>query len=108
MISPPLPVQTRTDLVERLAGIRAEIHALGVRRLQVFGSFARDEATEPSDVDLLVEYAPGAKGFAAFMALADLLEATLGRRVDLVTVESVSPYLRDRILGEAAHVLGAA
>lgn len=101
-------VQTKTDIIERLAGIRAEIESLGVRRLLLFGSFARGTPTVASDVDFLVEFEAGRKRFRPFMRLADLLEGTLGRRVELVTVESVSPFLRESILREAEHVLHAA
>jgi predicted nucleotidyltransferase len=79
-----------------------------VRRLALFGSVLRDEARPDSDVDLLVEFTPGQKNFERFMALADLLEATLGHSVELVTTESLSPYIGPHILAEAADVVHAA
>ena len=59
-------------------------------------------------MDLLVEFAPGEKSFVRFLMLAELLERLLGRPVDLVTTEGLSPYLGPRILAEAANVLHAA
>ena len=81
------------------------MRALGVRRLALFGSFARDEGRAESDVDLLVEFAAGEKTFDHFVALASLLEDALQRRVELVTPEALSPYIGPRILAEAEDVL---
>jgi predicted nucleotidyltransferase len=81
---------------------------MGVSRLALFGSHARGDATAESDVDLLVEFAPGRKSFDGLVSLADLLEGVLGRRVDAVTVESLSPYIGLKILAEAVDVLRAA
>ena len=81
---------------------------LGVLRLGLFGSFARDEANEDSDVDLLVEFAPGGKSFDRFLALADLLEEDLGRPVELVTPESLSRHIGPHILREVRYVSLAA
>jgi predicted nucleotidyltransferase len=104
----PPPVLNREEAVERLAGCRAEVYALGVARLALFGSVLRGQARAESDVDVLVEFVPGAKSFERFLALSDLLESRLGRRVELVTAESLSPYIGPRILAEAQDVLRAA
>jgi predicted nucleotidyltransferase len=74
---------------------REELRRLGVRRLGLFGSAARDEATEASDLDFLVEFQR--KSFDAYMDLKALLEDLFGRRVDLVLPENLKPRLRDRI-----------
>ena len=97
-------IATREDLLRRLAEQGPAVRALGVHRLALFGSFARDEARSGSDVDFLVEFAPGRKTFDNFVALATLLEDTLQRRVELVTPEALSPYIGPRILAEAQNV----
>ena len=99
---------TREEAVERLTASEPEIRALGVQRLALFGSVLRGEARPDSDVDLLVQFSPGAKTFDRFLALSDLLEERLGRRVELVTKEALSPFLGPRILAEAQDVLRAA
>ena len=99
---------SREEAVRRLQAVEAEIRLLGVRRLALFGSVLRGEARPDSDVDLLVEFAPGEKSFDRFMALADLLESVLERSVELVTTEALSPYIGPHILAEAADVLRAA
>ena len=97
-------VTHRAEVVERLKAERNRIEGLGVRRLELFGSFARDEATAASDVDLLVEFEPGCKTFRRFMDTVFLLEEVLGREVELVTPEGLSPYLKDEIVGSAVDV----
>lgn len=105
MTSQPL---TRSDVQARFAATQSEIFRLGVQRLALFGSVQRNEARSDSDVDVLVEFLPGQKTFDHLLALGELLEVTLGHRVELVTVESLSPYLRPYILAEAQDVLRAA
>jgi uncharacterized protein len=100
-----LPVSTLDDLVQRITAVEADIRSLGVRRLAVFGSVARGTATPDSDADVLVQFVTGAKTFDRFMALSELLEDRLGRRVELVTTEALSPHLGLRILAEARDVL---
>ena len=99
---------TRDEAMERLVASEREIRALGVQRLALFGSVLRGEAGADSDVDLLVQFSPGAKTFDRFLALFDLLEERLGRRVELVTTEALSPFIGPRILAEAQDVLRAA
>jgi len=88
-------------LRERVAPI---LRRLGVRRASVFGSLARGEDDEESDVDLLVELEPG----RSLLDLAELkveLEEVLGRRVDVITYDSLHPLLRDRVLREQRRIL---
>ena len=99
---------TRDETMRRLRDAEPQIRQLGVRRLSLFGSVARGEARPGSDVDLLVEFIPGQKSFDRFMALSDLFERLLGHRVELVTKESLSPFIGPYILAEAADVLRAA
>lgn len=71
-----------------------------VARLRVFGSAARGEDTAESDLDLLVEFTRP-KSLLDLVGIEQEFEEALGRRVDLVTPGSLSPYLRDQVLGEA-------
>lgn len=99
---------TKEQVVEQLGKAREQIRALGVRRIALFGSVVRGEARSDSDVDLLVEFIPEQKTFRSFMALSFLLEELLGCRVELVTTESLSPFIGPHILREAEDVLHAA
>ena len=75
----------------------------GVLHLDLFGSFARGEAREDSDVDLLVTF-QGEPTFAGYMGLKEDLEILLGRPVDFVTRAGLKPRIRDRVLAELLHV----
>jgi predicted nucleotidyltransferase len=71
--------------------------------LKLFGSAARGEEKADSDVDLLVEF-EGDKSLFDLIGLELELTAFLGRKVDLLTEPSISPYLRDRILASASVI----
>jgi predicted nucleotidyltransferase len=73
----------------------------GGRKIRVFGSVARGEATESSDLDLLVEWEPG-RSLLDHSGLVQDLRDLLGTDVHLGTEESLHWYVRDRILREAA------
>ena len=80
---------------ERVMGIldenRQELCRRGVRRLGLFGSAARNEASDASDLDFLVEF--HRKSFDAYMDMKALLERVFDRRVDLVLPETLKPRL---------------
>jgi hypothetical protein len=80
--------------------------ANAVASVGVFGSMARDESTPQSDVDLLVEFCER-KSLLDLVRLERELSATLGRKVDLLTKNSISPYLREKILGEVQTIYAA-
>ena len=99
-----MTVETYGHILALIETHQSEIRAFGVRRLGLFGSFVRGEQRQESDVDLLVEFDRGRKTFDAFMRLAFYLENLFGRRVELVTPESLSPYIGPHILGEVEYV----
>lgn len=72
----------------------------GLTNVRVFGSMARGDADENSDVDLLVTLPPGVSGLALGGLLMDVQDIT-GRKVDVVTDGGLNPTLRDSILKEA-------
>ncbi len=83
---------------------REEIKAIVARHhghsVAVFGSVARGDEARGSDIDFLVELAPGARPFE-LLALGAALEAALGVKVDVGTPESLRPRLRGEVLAEA-------
>jgi hypothetical protein len=76
----------------------------GVKSLSLFGSVARGEEKDTSDIDLLVTF-DQPLGLFTFMELKDHLEGVLGAHVDLVTEKALHPHLRKRILKESIHVI---
>ncbi|MFZ4616628.1 MAG: nucleotidyltransferase family protein [Rectinemataceae bacterium] len=83
--------------------LSGNLRSLGIRRIGLFGSTARGDTRKDSDVDLLVEFADGRKTFAAFMDVADLLEAGFPVHVDVLTPESFDPRRRAGIEKETIY-----
>jgi predicted nucleotidyltransferase len=79
------------------------VEQYGVDRLSLFGSAARDEAREDSDVDLLVEFSRPI-GLFQFIELQQWLESLLGCKVDLGTPRSLKPSIQEEVLQEAIRV----
>ena len=75
-----------------------------VKRAAIFGSFARGEAKKRSDIDILVEF-KGEKSLLDLVGLKLELEASLGRKVDVLTYDSLHPLLKDIILEEQKAIL---
>lgn len=97
-------VVTKQEIFERIQKHKAGIRALGVKKIGLFGSFVRSQQTASSDVDLLVVFDEGEKSFDHFMELSFLLEEALKLPVELVTPESLSPYIGPYILSEVEYV----
>jgi predicted nucleotidyltransferase len=98
---------SKRDLFDRIRRLHPELRAHGVRRLALFGSFLRNAANTNSDVDLIVEFQPDQKTFDNFIAVCELLEESLQRKVEVLTPESLSPHIGPRILQEAEDVIVA-
>ncbi len=97
-------MQTRTEILRVLETNREKIRSLGVTELGVFGSVARDEQTDASDLDVLVELKQHT--FDSYMNLLFFLEDIFGRKVDLVMKSAIKPRIKDRILSETVYVEG--
>ena len=94
----------RDAVIQILKQQNAELaRQFGVKKLLLFGSVARDEATSVSDVDLLVEFNKPV-GYFGLFALQDHLEKLLGCPVDLGTPDSLKPRIRERVMGEMIPV----
>ena len=92
------------DVITRKRDEIAKIAAIhGARNIRVFGSVARGEADEKSDIDFLVEMEPGRSLLDLGGLLMDLQEV-LGRDVDVVTERGLNPRIRDRVLREAVSL----
>jgi predicted nucleotidyltransferase len=102
-----MKVQSKLDVLRILNEHQERIRSYGVRRCGLFGSFLRDEISPNSDVDLFVEFEPGQKSFLNFVNLGIFLEEVMGRKVELVTPESLSPYAGPAILSEVEYVVAA-
>jgi len=75
----------------------------GVLHAAIFGSFARGEGTPESDVDLLVRLGRPT-GMVGYMRLVESLEQSLGRKVDLVTEQSLNPRIKSFVHRELVNI----
>jgi predicted nucleotidyltransferase len=92
------------DVLKQLALAQEELKTFSVKDLYLFGSYAREEAGDASDMDILVDFEPGAEiGLFAFARLRRRLSELLGKEVDLVTRDAIRAEMRDEILREAVH-----
>ena len=83
-------VETKRGAVRALTANGSVIRSFGVKRLGLFGPFVHKNHKPESDVDLLVDFDPSKKTFDNFFELSVLLEQILGRRIELVTRQSLA------------------
>jgi len=103
-----VPHQKRKSPVfRRLGQALPVIHSqFCVKRIGIFGSFARGSQKRTSDIDVLVEFNPGQTTFDNFMHLVYFLEELFGRKVDLLTVGGIDKYIREAVEHEVIWVEG--
>ncbi len=94
----------RTEAVTKLKQHEAELKRLGVEHLFLFGSTARGEARENSDVDLFFDHPEGSLGLFELMDVKEAAARILGRKTDIMTRRSLHPALRERIEASALRV----
>lgn len=80
---------------------KQELKSLGVESMHLFGSVARNEANQNSDIDFLVKFKPGMKNFDNFIGLTFLLEDLFQVKVDLLTTDSISGSLKNSVESES-------
>lgn len=97
-------IHTKQDLLDAISHNGETIKSYGVCSLGIFGSFAKGNFTADSDVDVLVDFLPEKKTFDNFMELSFYLEDLFGRKVELVTLQSLSKFIGPHILKEVQHV----
>ena len=90
-------LRQRRDDITRLAAKH------GATNIRVFGSVARDQAKQDSDLDLLIDAGPNTSSWFPAGLILDL-ENLLGCRVEIVTEKGLNPELRDQVLSEAIHI----
>ncbi len=94
----------RDEAIAHLKQHELELKQLGVERLFLFGSVARDEAREDSDVDLFFDYRKGCLDLFGLMDIKERASAILGRRADIMTRDSIHRKLRARVEQSAVPV----
>lgn len=95
---------SREEILKNLKGFQPEVKSRFHAELKgLFGSCARGESTQASDIDILVQFGDGASLFD-YVALSDFLEDQLHNKVDLVPIDTIREELKERILREAIYL----
>ncbi len=95
---------TQDEAISRLKRHELELKRLGIEHLYLFGSTARNEAREESDVDLFFDHPEGALGLFQLMDIKEAAARLLGRKADIMTRRSLHPRLKERIEASAVQV----
>ena len=94
----------RESILSSLRSRKTEISDFGITQIGLFGSYIRGEESEKSDIDILVVFDPEKESFDNFMAAYDYFENLFnGKKVEMVTRNSLSPYIGPSILKEVEY-----
>ena len=94
----------RDTVIRTLRAHEAELRAEGISHVYLFGSVARGEEDEKSDVDLFYDYDSQRFGFLQFMKIRELAPQIIGGRVDVMPRKGIHPLIRDEVIKEAVQV----
>jgi predicted nucleotidyltransferase len=94
----------RAEAIARLLEHESELKRLGVQHLYMFGSTARDDARQDSDVDLFFDYPPGTFGLYELMDVKETAARILGQKTDIMTRGSIHRVIKDRVIATAMQV----
>jgi predicted nucleotidyltransferase len=94
------PKQT---ILHTMQNHKTKLSDFGVSRIGLFGSYVRNEQTPHSDIDVLVDFSPEKENYDNFMALYGYLENLFDKKVEVVILNGLSPYIKPYILKEATY-----
>ena len=92
------------NILNTLQSDKQILKDLHLARIGLFGSVARGTQNENSDLDFLIEFENGFKNFKNFMKIATYLENQFGENFDMVTKESLTPFVYNRALKDIKYV----
>ena len=96
---------TKENIMSTIKSSEREISRYGIKSIGLFGSYARDEQSENSDIDILIDFEPDKENFDNYMAVYDIIEKLFkNQRVEIVTKNGLSPYIGPAILKEVLYV----
>jgi len=95
---------TKEDIIDLLRRSRAKLSSLGIKSIGLFGSFVRSESSTQSDIDILVEFDHDKRTYDNFIDTCFFLEELFNHEVEVVTADSISPYIKPYIMKEVEYV----
>ncbi|NOY50337.1 MAG: nucleotidyltransferase family protein [Chlorobi bacterium] len=95
---------TKEFILTELQQQKSELLNLGIVRIGLFGSYVREEQSENSDIDILIDFEPEKENFDNLMSVYDLLEKLFkNEKIEIVTKNGLSPYIGSQILKEVMY-----
>lgn len=94
-------LQTAQDILDSLRLYRADLKSLGVEKIGLFGSYARNEATPDSDIDCIVSLSDNS--WTTYTDVLFFLEELFGRQIDLIMLDALKPRIKQYILDEVVY-----
>jgi predicted nucleotidyltransferase len=96
---------TKTEIIQTLSLNKQKLHdEFGLKRIGLFGSYAKQNNTDLSDIDFLIEFEQGKKKYKAFIALSEYLEKKFEKNVEMVTKESITATFFEQIKNDLIYV----
>jgi uncharacterized protein len=103
--SKELNMTTKDYIISTIKTNRQTFNRLGIRNIGLFGSYLRDEQSDKSDIDILIDFKPEMENFDNYMAAYDIFEELFkNEKVEIVTINGLSPYIGPKILNEVMYV----
>ena len=91
-------------ILSQIKQLKGELRKLGVGKIGLFGSYARGEQSENSDIDILIEFEPDQENFDNYMSVYDKIEKRFtNEKIEIVTTNGLSPYIGPKILKEVTY-----
>jgi len=96
---------TKDFIISAIKTNRQSLIRLGIRNVGLFGSYSRDEQSDKSDIDILIDFKPEMENYDNYMAAYDIFEELFkNEKVEIVTLNGLSPYIGPKILKEVVYV----
>lgn len=96
---------TQEYIISTIKTHKTEINSFGIQNIGLFGSYARNEQTVKSDIDLLIDFIPEKENFDNYMSVCDYFDNLFkNEKVEIVTKNGLSPYIGPAILKEVLYV----
>lgn len=96
---------TKDYIISTIKTNRQKLIGLGIQNVGLFGSYSRDEQSDKSDIDILIDFKPEMENYDNYMAVYDIFEELFkNEKVEIVTLNGLSPYIGPKILKEVVYV----
>jgi uncharacterized protein len=96
---------TKDYIISTIKTNRQTLNSLGIQNVGLFGSYSRNEQSDKSDIDILIDFKPDMENFDNLMAVCNIFEQLFkNEKVEIVTKNGLSPYIGPKILDEVVYV----